>query len=171
MTLLFFEHSVLDSSGKIPDGIFSGSRDFCDYIDEFKLMVEIYSGQEFPFSCDTDFGGVSLSFLRGKISIPQGNTKAWGSLEGCIGVKTNFKEGIDPFYGILPNFGGLWTVQKFMGVESEEEDNFLPIDPFLGVRNAPKPRVAPKFGIIPALPGWDIFQTIWNAIIDNDVRK
>ena len=145
----------------------------CDYIDEFKLMLEMY-GFDFPFSCDTDFGGLSLSFLRGKIPIPQGNTKAWGSLEGCIGVKTNFKENIDPLYEILPNFGGLWTVQKFMGVdnETEEEDNN---DKFkklpLGVRNVPKPRVAPGFGIIPALPGWEIFENIWNAMVDNDVRK
>ena len=146
----------------------------CDYIDELKYMSEM-NGMDFPYSCDTEFNGQSLSFLRGKISIPQGNTKAWGSLEGCIGVKTNFKEGVDPFYEVLPNFGGLWTVQKFMGVDfengTEEENNHDRFKKLLGDRNAPKPRMAPGLGIIPAIPGWDMFENIWDTIDDNNVRK
>ena len=160
---------MLDSSGKIPDGIFAGSRDLCYTLDEIKYYSEA-QGYEFPMTCDSEFNGQSLSFLRGKIPIPFGNTKAWGSVEGCIGVKATFKPD-DPLYDLfqafrLSGFAGIWTVQKFqVPMPSQSERDLLLNSTHL---NSVQPRIAPAFGLIPEiLPEWLKF--IWDAIGNNDV--
>ena len=154
---------MLDSTGKIPDGIFAGSRDMCDYLDEAKFYAEM-GGYDFPITCDSDFNGQSLSFLRGRVPIPQGNTKAWGSMEGCIGAKATFNPKEDPFYELLPGFAGLWTIKKFQ----VNMDNSSDPERALVLQNKTQPKVAPAFGLIPTiLPDW--LEYIWDAFVNNDV--
>ena len=154
---------MLDSSGKIPDGIFAGSRDMCDYLDEAKFYADL-QGYDFPLTCDSVFAGQSLSFLRGRVPIPLGNTKAWGSMEGCIGAKATFKPEEDPFYELLPGFAGLWTIKKFQ----VNMDNSSDPERALVLQNKTQPKVAPAFGLIPTiLPEW--LEFIWNAFVSNNV--
>ena len=110
--------SVFDSSGKIPDGIYADTYEFCERLEKF------YAGQ-FGFTCDSGPPeGVTLPFslssLRGLINIPYGNTIAYGSFPGCINVKKDFEIGdvhnpynISHIYGqyvrlsINPNFSNI----------------------------------------------------------------
>ena len=107
---------MFDSTGKIPDGIYADTYEFCERLEKFYA-------QTFGFTCDSGPPeGVqlpfSLSSLRGLINIPYGNTKAYGSFPGCINVKKEFMFGdlhnpynISHIYGqyvrlsIDPNFG------------------------------------------------------------------
>ena len=79
---------VLDSTGKLPDGIFSGTVDFCESLRAFSVyapeMVTFTCESEIPLPDGTTF---SLSFLKKLPPIPHGNTKAWGSVKGCISAK------------------------------------------------------------------------------------
>ena len=82
---------VFDSTGKIPDGIYADTYEFCERLEKFYSEI-------FGFSCDSGPPeGVqlpfSLSSLRGLINIPYGNTKAYGSFPGCINVKKDFSFG------------------------------------------------------------------------------
>ena len=82
---------MFDSTGKIPDGIYADTYEFCERLEKF------YAG-EFGFTCDSGPPeGVTLPFslssLRGLINIPYGNTKAYGSFPGCVNVKKEFKKG------------------------------------------------------------------------------
>ena len=160
ISLPIFLLSVLDASGKIPDGIFAGSRDLCDLLDELKYYSEL-QGFDFPMTCDSEFNGQSLSILRGKIPVPLGNTKAWGSMEGCIGAKATFKPE-DLMNTLLPGgFSGLWTIQKFQVDMGSQPERVL-------LQNKTQPRVAPAFGLIPEiLPEW--LEYIWDAFVNNDV--
>lgn len=61
---------VLDATGKIPDGILSDVTDYCAVVDYFSA----------PGLCELLAPNLTLP-------IPQGNTVAFDSFEGCIQVK------------------------------------------------------------------------------------
>jgi hypothetical protein len=83
--------SVIDSMGKLPDGIFSDSMDLCDILPMVDLSCELFG----------------LGFLKGIINIPMGNTLALGSFEGCLSAKSdiNFTSPLNP-YSMTENFMG-----------------------------------------------------------------
>ena len=85
---------MFDSTGKLPDGIYSDSYDFCQLLDQYQGVI--------PFNCDS----YSLGFLKGRIALPMGNTKAYGSFEGCLAVKTALKYGEDNNPFNIGNFSG-----------------------------------------------------------------
>ena len=69
--------------------MYADTYEFCERLEKF------YASQ-FGFTCDSaPPDGVelpfSLSSLRGLINIPYGNTKAYGSFQGCINVKQEFE--------------------------------------------------------------------------------
>ena len=80
---------VFDSSGKMPDGMYADTYEFCERLEKFYASA-------FGFTCDSaPPEGVqlpfSLSSLRGLVNIPYGNTKAYGSFQGCINMKQIFE--------------------------------------------------------------------------------
>ena len=74
---------MFDATGKLPDGIFADTQDICSILE--------LGGT----SCDD----IGLSFLKGLINIPVGNTHAYGSFEGCISVQSNIlsNQSFNPF--------------------------------------------------------------------------
>ena len=76
---------MFDSTGKLPDGIFGNYIDFCDFLEEFGGLLQL------GFNCDylnvliPDTPGIDIS-LKGLLTIPLGNTHAFGSYEGCLGT-------------------------------------------------------------------------------------
>ena len=89
---------VFDSSGKMPDGMYAETYEFCERLEKFYAST-------FGFTCDSaPPEGVqlpfSLSSLRGLVNIPYGNTKAFGSFQGCINVKQEFMRN-DSVYNVF----------------------------------------------------------------------
>ena len=91
MQIISFNHyhfSVFDSSGKMPDGMYADTYEFCERLEKFYAA-------EFGFTCDSAPPNVTLPFslnlFRGLINVPFGNTKAFGSFQGCINVKQEFE--------------------------------------------------------------------------------
>ena len=84
----------MDSTGKLPDGILSGSTEFCEGVERL-VMYGISN-----FTCDTeieleDGTTFSFQFLKSLPPVPRGNTKAWGSVEGCIATTRYSNDKID----------------------------------------------------------------------------
>ena len=95
---------MFDSTGKIPDGIYSESQDFCELLEFYGALLGL------PFNCDTSFplGGidVSLNFLKGKLAFPTGNTMAYGGFESCLIVQSTLQNGSVGNPLSIPNFEG-----------------------------------------------------------------
>ncbi len=92
--------TVLDSTGKIPDGVFSGSMDFCE-------VLEVFAG----LSCASQGAGA----LEGVITLPFGNTHAFGSFEGCLAAQSNINltnPYLNPF-SMKENFKGKWSLRRW----------------------------------------------------------
>ena len=85
---------MFDSTGKLPDGIYSDNYDFCELLEQYQGVI--------PFNCDS----YSLGFLKGRIALPMGNTKAYGSFESCLAVKTSLQYGADNNPFNIANFSG-----------------------------------------------------------------
>ena len=112
---------VFDSSGKMPDGMYADTYEFCERLEKFYAST-------FGFTCDSaPPGGVqlpfSLSSLRGLINIPYGNTKAYGSFQGCINVKQEFERNDTTF--------NVYNITKLNGqyVRLSVDPNFEALDP------------------------------------------
>ena len=74
---------MFDSTGKLPDGIFGSYIDFCDFLEQAGPSLGL------NFNCDylnvliPDVPGIDFT-LKGLLTIPLGNTHAFGSFEGCL---------------------------------------------------------------------------------------
>ena len=78
---------MFDSSGKLPDGIFADSIEFCDFLARFSPAI--LGGQY--VTCQDIIAAMNLPdliSLKGLITIPMGNTKAYGSFDGCLDSKS-----------------------------------------------------------------------------------
>ena len=108
---------MFDSTGKMPDGIYSESQDFCELLEYYGDLLP------FPFNCDTSIplGGIdaSLNFLKGKLAIPTGNTMAFGGFESCLSVQTTLQNGTNPLN--ITNFKG-----KHMRIKIKSQSSMGP---------------------------------------------
>ena len=91
---------MFDSSGKLPDGIYTRSMDICEVLDRFGNVFAPGS------NLNCNFLELSLNLpentLSGLLNIPLGNTHAFGSYEGCLAVRTNYDNSEAPCVAPLP---------------------------------------------------------------------
>ena len=115
---------MFDSTGKIPDGIYSESQDFCELLEFYGALLGL------PFNCDTSFplGGidVSLNFLKGKLAFPTGNTMSYGGFESCLIVQSTLQNGSVGNPLSIPNFEGNYMrikIKSQSGMKNLEPDS------------------------------------------------
>lgn len=100
---------MFDSTGKLPDAMYSDTLDFCQILDDYGPAL----GQ--AITCELIQSQFSLPFsLRGIVTVPVGNTYAYGSFDGCLSIKSNIfaMNGSNPL-GLEKDFHGAWYSSKF----------------------------------------------------------
>ena len=148
----------LDSSGKLPDGILAESKPFCEVLAQYKMYV----GDLVPNCDEVDqlVGINGLGSILKLINIPNGNTKAWGTLEGCIEAKSYL-----PSDATIGNFSGRWGVVNLVD-KSTLQNNDDPVGPVRLQTPNPNERMNSGISVIPSLPG---LEWIIDAIKENPV--
>ena len=92
---------MFDSSGKLPDGIYTRSMDICEVLDQFGNVFAPGS------NLNCNFLEMSLNLpehtLSGLLNIPLGNTHAFGSYEGCLAVHNYYDNPEEPCVNPITN--------------------------------------------------------------------
>ena len=125
------------------------SKPFCELLAQAKMYMP-----QSLFLCeeiDSVFGVNGFGNLLQLINIPNGNTKPWGTLEGCIATESQIY--YNP-YGIA-NFSGRWAVGKIVDKFTLEDNNDP--EPHFAHKlvGNPKTRMQSGISVIPAIPGLD----------------
>ena len=138
------------------------SKPFCELLAQAKIYIP-----QSMFLCeeiDSTFGINGLGALLQMINIPNGNTKPWGTLEGCIAAESQIY--VNPYE--IGNFSGRWAVAKIVDKFSLEDNNDP--EPHFARRlvkdTNPKTRMQSGISVIPAIPGLDFIIGYINNAID-----
>ncbi|XP_059091947.1 nose resistant to fluoxetine protein 6-like [Tigriopus californicus] len=133
-----FAFTMLDSTGKIPDGVLSDTIDFCD----------ILSFWVAPKACDFIPG---LNY--GDVIIPKGNTISLGTFEGCLTAHSiRSEDDLNPW----DDFEGQHCTMKVQGLGSAlKRPQEIPQSMLNGMNPITKMPGVPGWigGIIDLLPG------------------
>ena len=111
--------SVIDATGKLPDGIFASTLNFCSHLEKIQIYTEgvtcevlaSFFASAIGLPIETVLSTLSL------ISIPYGNTNALGSFEACIAAKADMRNTIEPPFEIS-DFKGSYIPLKLASAQS-----------------------------------------------------
>ena len=112
--------SVIDATGKLPDGIFANTLNLCNHLEKIQIYTngitcEVVSSW---FASSVGLSEEALTLILSSISFPYGNTNALGSFEECIAAKSDMNDTVNPPFEI-PDFIGSYVHLKLSTVQSE----------------------------------------------------
>ena len=108
---IFSNTLVIDSTGKIPDGIFAHTLNLCQWIEENQMYLEGLTCQSLA-NLLAGLVGLDVNIIfstLSTVSVPYGNTNAMGSFEECIACQSNISQPT-PFQ--IPDFKGTYAPLK-----------------------------------------------------------
>ena len=156
---------MFDAAGKLSDGIFADTMDFCYLLEQYS--PSLLGGQY--LTCEMIIASLNLPIpisLRGLVTLPLGNTHAYGSFDECIAAESAIA---------FDNSTILGNQVNPLGIENNFKGKYIPLGMFstidLGnLSPPPQDRMASGIAVGGIIPPIINGLNLTNPTIDNVSR-